>query len=129
VIVLDTHAWLWWVSHPAKLGPRARSAIEAADRLGVPSISLWELAMLAVRGRIALDRPVADWLRQALALPRIEALHLTVGTAVAAAALEHQGFPGDPADRMIYATAREAGVPLVTRDERITAFDPARAVW
>ena len=129
MIVLDTHAWLWWTSAPSRLSRRARAAIEAADRVGVCTISAWEIAMLVVRERIALDRRVDDWVRQALAHEPVLALPLTSGAAVAAALLEREGFAGDPADRMIYATAREQGARLVTRDRDMRAFDAARTVW
>jgi PIN domain nuclease of toxin-antitoxin system len=129
VILLDTHAWLWWVSAPARLSEPARAAIEAADRVGVASISAWEVAMLQLRGRIALDRDVGRWVRQALALPRVLDLPLTADVAVATVLLERDGFPGDPADRIIYATARAEGAGLVTRDERLRELDPAGTVW
>ena len=84
--------------------------------------------MLVRRGRIRLDREVAVWVRQALNEPRLRAVAPDADVALAAALLD-DGFPGDPADRLIYATARQAGCRLVTRDERIAAFDRARALW
>ena len=42
--------------------------------------------------------------------------------AVTAGMLDGKEFPGDPADRMIYATARAAGLALATRDERLRAY-------
>lgn len=129
MIVLDTHVWLWWVAAPAKLTDSAREAIDGTNLIGIASISAWELAMLELRGRIALDRPVLDWVRQALAQPRVRELPLTAHTAVAAALLEREGFGGDPADRIVYATARGAGAALVTRDESMRRFDAAATVW
>ncbi len=85
--------------------------------------------MLVVRGRVDLDRDVDLWVRQALQMARVEPLRLDAESAVAAAQLEHEGFPGDPADRMIYATARRIGAPLATRDAALRAFDPARTLW
>jgi len=85
--------------------------------------------MLEQRGRISLDRGVARWVRQALAHERVEPLPLTGALAVEAALLEREGFVGDPADRIIYATARELGAQLATKDERMRDFDARRAVW
>jgi PIN domain nuclease of toxin-antitoxin system len=128
VIVADTHAWLWWASDPDRLSPHARSALDAADRIGVCTISAWEIGMLAGRRRIALDRDVRQWVAHALAAERVEALPLTADVAVAASLLE-DGFVGDPADRIIYATARARGALLATKDERLRAFDAAATVW
>jgi len=77
--------------------------------------------MLEARGRISLDRPVLAWVRQALARPRVELRPLTPQIAVAAAKLD--GLTGDPADRMIYATATATGATLITKDHAIAAFD------
>jgi PIN domain nuclease of toxin-antitoxin system len=129
VLVLDTHAWIWWADDPARLSPAARDAIAAADPIGVPAISCWEVAMLAQAGRVGFDRDVATWIRQALAQPGVVALPLSPKVAVDAALLSAAGFPGDPADRLIYAAARDEGVLLVTRDERIREFDPRGTIW
>jgi len=128
VIVLDTHAWLWMQADPARMSDPARAAIETADRIGVCTISCWEIAMLVRAGRIRMDRDARTWIRQALASERLEAIPLTAVAAVTAALLP-AGFPGDPADRIIYATALGLGARLVTRDERISSFDPPRTLW
>ena len=128
MIVLDTHAWIWWRADPGRLSAPAADAITRADRIGLSSISVWELGMLVRRGRISLDRDVAHWVRQALAGAQITLLAPGADVALAAALLE-DAFPGDPADRLIYAAACRAGAPLVTRDARIAQFDPARVVW
>ena len=129
MIVLDTHAWLWWVSQPDKLSRPARAAIEAASEIGVSTLSAWEVAMLVGKGRIALDRDISIWVRQALALERVVVLSPSADVAVAAALLDAEDFPGDPADRLIYATARSTGASLVTRDEALHRFDARTAVW
>ena len=84
--------------------------------------------MLVRRRRISLDRDVARWVRHALADARIGVLAPGADVALAAALLD-DSFPGDPADRLIYAAARHAGARLVTRDARIAQFDPDRVVW
>ena len=128
MIVLDTHAWLWLRSDPARLSDGTRAAIAAADGLGVCTISCWELGMLVRAGRVRLDRDARTWIRQALAFERMAAIPLTADAAVTAALLPDH-FPGDPADRIIYATALGLGARLVTRDERISSFDPPRTLW
>ncbi|HEY2570786.1 MAG TPA: type II toxin-antitoxin system VapC family toxin, partial [Solirubrobacteraceae bacterium] len=112
VIVLDTHAWLWWLAAPERLSPAAEQAIEQASRIGVSTLSAWEVAMLVGRGRISLDRDVSLWVRQGLADERVESLAPSAEVGVAAGLLDAQSFPGDPVDRLIYATARAAGATL-----------------
>jgi PIN domain nuclease of toxin-antitoxin system len=129
VIVLDTHAWLSWLAEPSRLSRAARQAIDEADTIGVSTLSAWEVTMLELRGRISLDRDVATWVRQALAPARVTALPPTADTAIAAGLLDARDFPGDPVDRLIYATAQAARARLVTRDEAIRRFDARDTVW
>jgi PIN domain nuclease of toxin-antitoxin system len=128
-LVLDTHVWLWLATSPQKLSSAAREAIEASDALTVSTISCWEIATLAEASRIELDRPVEEWVRQALAGTRTTALAVDSEMAVGAALLARDGFHGDPADRIIYATAVAGRAKLVSKDRRMREFDPRRVVW
>jgi PIN domain nuclease of toxin-antitoxin system len=129
LIVLDTHAWLWWMSDPKRLSRPATKALAEATSIGVSTLSAWEIAMLTVRKRITLDRDAGLWVRQALAQPLMQALPPSPEVAVEAALLDARRFPGDPVDRLIYATARAMRAPLITRDEAIRAFDPVTTLW
>src|ERR1044072_9320114 len=114
VIVLDTHAWLWWASDPRLLSQRARRAIEGADAIGVSAISCWEAARLVARGRLEMPVDPFLWIAQALHLPKIELIEVTPHIAIAAAFLDWTH--GDPSDRIIVATAMRHNVPLVSKD-------------
>ncbi len=127
MIVLDTHAWIWWASDPQKLGRKGRAAIEGAARLRVPAICCLEVAAAAARGRIRLDRAPLDWLEQALALPKVELAPLSPAIAVRATQLGE--FHGDPADRLIVATALVEGAAVVTRDQNIRMYASVSSVW
>ena len=129
MIVLDTHAWLWWLSDPDRLSPLARDAVAQASTVGVSTLSAWEVATLVRRERISLDRDVRDWVRRALSEERVEAIAPDADVAIAAALLDGSSFPGDPADRFIFATAQALDAPLVTRDARLRAFAPDVTVW
>ena len=128
MVVLDTHAWIWWVSEPSRLGRGARERIDRARTVGVPAICCLEVAVLAARGRISLDRPALEWLNDALAQPGVDLLPLTTAVAVKAADLPALA-PSDPADRLIMATAILESAPLVTKDDRIRACPCVKAVW
>jgi PIN domain nuclease of toxin-antitoxin system len=128
LIVLDTHAWLWWVSGDAALSRRAGREIRSAPRIGVSAISCLEVAVADARGRISLDRQALLWLQEALALPRVELIPLTPAVAVKASRLGRD-FPGDPADRVIVATAQLESAVLVTRDKKIREYPGVDTIW
>jgi len=83
--------------------------------------------MLVVRNRLKLDRSTRVWVAQALSLPGVELVPLDAEVAVAAADLPE--FGGDPADRMIVATARHHDANLATADERIADSNLVPIVW
>jgi len=127
LIVLDTHAWVWWNSAPHKLSVTARAVIDEADQLGVSAISCWEVSMLVAKGRLGLDRDVMDWVREALPENVIHLLPISATAAVTAGALDD--FHGDPADRLIVATTLELGGVLVTKDTQIRDYDRVKSIW
>ena len=131
MIVLDTHALIWWLGEPERLSKRARSVVDEAaqeKRLLVSSISAWEAAMLVSKGRLSLRLPFADWLRQAEALPFLSFVPVDNAIAVRSVELPSPLHP-DPADRIIVATALQLGARLVTRDQKLRQYEPVRTVW
>ena len=129
MIVLDTHAWVWWAGETGELSRKAERAISEAEEIGICTISCWEVAMLVERRRLELEMGVEQWIGAALAMPGAVELQLDARTATRAGRLDREKFPGDPADRIIYATALEQGARLISRDTGITDFDPARVLW
>lgn len=120
MILVDTHVLLWWVADPSHLSRSASSALADDVPARVSPISFWELAMLEQRGRIAVDRDLVRWARDLLAAGKVAVTQVTPSAAIAAARLP--AFHGDPADRIIYATARELGARLVTKDTRMREY-------
>lgn len=133
MILLDTHVLLWWQAGGRRLSQRATREIAKADTIFISPISCWEVAALLIKGRIALDRDVYVWIRDLFAQERLEPAALSPQAAVGAALLSQAGFPGDPADRFLYATARELVVPLVTKDAAIRQYarttKDVRTIW
>ena len=119
--LLDTHVWLWWLLGSPRLPAKERAAL---DRLGgrgavrLAAVSLWEAQMLHAKGRLILDRAFDVWIREAAAAGVVEIVPLDVEVAVALAHLPAT-FHGDPADRLIVATARAHRLPLATHDRAI----------
>ena len=120
MILLDTHVLIWWVEGSGRLSASAGKAIAESAPVLVSPISFWELAALVERGRVEVDRDLARWSRDLLGGGGAAIAELTPSAAIAAARLP--GFHGDPADRLIYATAAELGVALVTKDQQIRNY-------
>lgn len=127
-LLLDTHVVHWWSAEPKRVSAPARKALEDADELVLAAISWYELAWLARHERIAVTVPIRSWL-DGLA-SQLRTLGVTPAIADTAVGLP-TSFPGDPADRLIYATAIEHGLPLVTKDRAIRDHDRPRSltIW
>ncbi|HUF97694.1 MAG TPA: type II toxin-antitoxin system VapC family toxin [Ilumatobacter sp.] len=130
-VVLDTHVVLWWLAAPERVSAAADVAIQEATSITISAISMWEVAMLVNKGRIELDRPVVAWMRALSGVPRVRVLPLSGESACRAADLAD--LHGDPADRMIVATALEVRGDLVTKDARLLDWAGPRsdinAIW
>ena len=121
-VLLDTHALVWLMEDNSQLGRRAAHRADTAARTGVllvSAITFWEVALLAMRHRIALAETVAGWRRRVLELG-IEEIPLSGDIGILATELD--GLPGDPADRIITATALLQGHTLLTADQGILAW-------
>lgn len=127
MIVIDTHVLVWMLNGDDRLGKAAADLLQqTADDDGVllSPISIWEIALLVRKGRVDLGQELGRWIDAALALPgiRLEPLHPAI-------AMGSNALPGsfhdDPADRIITATARHHGVPLVTADRAILKYGKA----
>lgn len=127
MIVLDTHVLLWWIKKHKRLSKPALRVIARTPRRGVAAISLWEIARLVEQERLKLDVEVEDWLEEALAIDGVELLPLTA--AIAARSTRLGAFHGDPADRLIVATALVHGAALVTADGPIEDSGIVETIW
>ena len=119
--MLDTHVMLWLRAGSARLGRQARLTIDEAWHSGgvcVSAISFWEVALLIEKERLRLSDHVSLWRQEQLAQGMIE---IPVNGAIGIRAALLPDMHGDPADRLIVATAME-GHRLITADERILAW-------
>ena len=129
MIVLDTHAWIWWTIDPGQLSENQRQAVANSedDLIGVSAISCWEVAKLCEYGRLELSVDLSEWFATALGYPGISVVNLTPEIAI-----ESTHLPGvfhrDPADQIIVATARTLNCPLVTSDSKIVRYPHAQTL-
>jgi len=115
-VILDSHVVHWWSAEPDRMSASASKAISDADELAVADISWFELAWLARQERIVVTIPIGSWLQQLAR--QVRTIPVTPAIAATAVSLP-SSFPGDPADRLIYATAIENGWRLITKDRRL----------
>jgi PIN domain nuclease of toxin-antitoxin system len=109
---------------PALKKPGVLDAIEQAAldaRLLVSAISVWEIGMLEAKGRLVLPMDITLWVEKALTAPGVHLQPLTPTIALQSSRLPGE-FHGDPADRILVATARTVGATIVTRDAQILAY-------
>ena len=117
-LLLDTHIWLWSLLAPENLTRRVAKALEdPKNELWLSAMSTWELVMLVERKRVALEKPVDAWIREAMAAVPLREAPITheIALETRQILLPH----GDPADRLIAATARVLDLTLVSADERL----------
>jgi PIN domain nuclease of toxin-antitoxin system len=127
-VLLDTHVVHWWASEPERIAKPACRALEQAGELAVAAISWYELAWLAAHERIVVSVPIRTWLQGLAAQVRT----IAISPAIAETAVSlPSSFPGDPADRLIYATAIEHDLRLVSKDRAIREHVHSRplVVW
>ena len=129
MILLDTHALLWWALDPGQLSDTAEKTVRTMEQHGgyASSISLWELGIKVQRGQLDLPISVDELAR------RVE--HGGVVELVAADAktwlrtLRLDWAHRDPADRVIVATALIKGVPVLTKDRALHEFGGVECIW
>ena len=124
--LLDTHVWLWGNNEPERLPPSVRHQLEtASEPPRLSPISLWEVFLLAEKGRITLSPNPSTWVREAARSVREAPLTFEVAATSRKLRLDHE----DPADRFIVATARVFGLRLVTADTRLLRCPDVETFW
>ena len=131
-IICDTHIPLFWANAPSRLGRSAAAALEKGrqdGQLAIADISLWELALLHERGRLLLPVDVSpvEYVSRLLQALRLQVLPINMDIAVLSRSSLFQH--GDPADRLIAATALHGRWPLITADERLRALPELHCIW
>ncbi len=132
MIVLDTHVLIWWVGDPERLSLRAKKAIDTEKKdtgaLLLSSMSVWEIYLLVKKERLKLAQDIDSWFETIESLPYVQ--FVPINNRIAAKSVMLPGeFHSDPADRIIVATAREKGIPLITADERIRDYPHVKTIW
>ena len=126
VVVLDSHKWIYWIHGDKRLPRQELERLDSRNEvIIVPAICQIEVAQLHFRGRIDLRVPLFDWLNSATNYPGVEVF--PISSRVAAQAYSLPGtFHGDPADRIIVATARILDAVLLTDDRLIRNYEGVR---
>ncbi|MDZ7699968.1 MAG: type II toxin-antitoxin system VapC family toxin [Deltaproteobacteria bacterium] len=131
MIVLDTHTWVWFVSDPANLSGAAKHAIESSishNGLFISSISVWEVALLVAKKRMAFSMDVVDWISMSERMSFFQFVPIDNRVALKSVHLP-QPIHQDPADRIIIATAIVLGAPVVTKDVKLLKYPHVETIW
>ena len=133
MIVLDTHALVWWVSDNDQLSSKAVKAIkkELDDEVGeiiVSSISTWEIALLVEKKRLKLTMDVDEWIQTISMIDKVRFIPVDNQIAIQSVRLPGEFHP-DPADRLITALARHLSAALITSDRKIRNYQYVKTVW
>ncbi|MBN1867798.1 type II toxin-antitoxin system VapC family toxin [Candidatus Sumerlaeota bacterium] len=129
--LLDTHTWIWWHAHPARLSSKVKTLIanpKRYDELLLSAISVWEFCKLLEKGRLGISCDPEEWLDTALAMPKLRLVPLSPRIAYRSTVLP-QPSPSDPADQIVVATAREENAAILSKDETIRRYAHVRALW
>jgi PIN domain nuclease of toxin-antitoxin system len=122
---------IWWADSGSKLSKRARQVTRAKGRrreLVVSAISVFEIVTLERRGRIVFKTSATEWLTVVRRLPELTIHPVTPEIAERAGGLEDM-FPGDPADRIIAATALVLSAALITHDTKLLGVPCLETIW
>ena len=121
-VLLDSHVWIWWVTGQKNLAPAKRARLDELAEAGTPpflsAISLWEAQMLYRKKRLTLAINFPVWLTEASDPVVVQVLPIDTSVVLALDELPDR-FHGDPADRIIVATAKVHGMALMTDDKAI----------
>ncbi len=128
IILLDTHVWVWHLMDPEQLSKKAHDAIRTAQSLLVSVISCWEVAVLVSKQKLLLSTEVEEWVHLSLEEDRVQLVDMTPKIAVLSSRLPGN-IHGDPADRIIAATAMQCSCPLITKDEKLIQYPHVETIW
>jgi len=121
-LLLDTPCWLWMQASPEKFSARARGILDDPDNVLLLSpVSAWEIASKYALGRLTLPVPPAEYVPSRMKSSGVDALALQHSHALQVASLpwHHQ----DPFDRLLIAQAQVEGLPILSADRQLAAYD------
>lgn len=124
MILLDTQILIWFSQGDVRLREAARTIVSdetASGDVAVSTISFWEASMLVQKDRLSLGMDIVEWVAAVMRQPAIRIEPISPIIAVDAGQLPGD-IHGDPADRLIVATARNLACPVLTTDRKILAY-------
>lgn len=128
MVLLDTHAVLWFYDNPSRLSKKSLNAIKTSSVLAISTISAWEISMLVQKGRLSLKYDVNQWMSYVSETPLVQWIDVSSTIAIKSSTLPGK-FHQDPADRFIVATALLYGIPIITKDKSIQNYMHVETIW
>ncbi|MEH2043489.1 type II toxin-antitoxin system VapC family toxin [Nostoc sp.] len=125
--LLDTHAFIWWVTNDPQLSANARNVIADSDNiLFLSVVSAWEIVIKNKLGKLNLPEPVEEYIPSRLAINRFESLPIQMSHVLQVASLP--SIHRDPFDRILIAQSQVENLPIVTIDQKITQY-LVQTIW
>ncbi|AVH69377.1 type II toxin-antitoxin system VapC family toxin [Nostoc sp. 'Lobaria pulmonaria (5183) cyanobiont'] len=125
--LLDTHAFIWWVTNDPQLSANARNVIADSDNiLFLSVVSAWEIVIKNKLGKLTLPEPVEEYIPSRLAINRFESLPIQMSHVLQVASLP--SIHRDPFDRILIAQSQVENLPIVTIDQKITQY-LVQTIW
>ena len=136
IYLLDTHTWIWWNMNPQKLSKKVKKLIGNSnmyEEILLSAISPWEFCKLIEKKRVGISCDPEDWIRIALDMPKLRLVPLSpilsYRSTVLPQPFHNDPAYNDPADQIIVATAREENATILTKNEKILAYENVRSLW
>ena len=129
--ILDTHTWIWWHINPPRLSQKVKEIIQNTDNYDemlLSAISVWEFSKLLEKKKIGIACDPEVWIKAALDMPKLRVTAFSPVLAYRSTVLP-QPFHNDPADQIIVSTARDENAIILTKDEKILAYDKVHSLW
>ncbi|RCJ41285.1 twitching motility protein PilT [Nostoc minutum NIES-26] len=125
--LLDTHAFIWWVTDDSQLSANARDVItDSSNILFLSVVSAWEIIIKNKLGKLTLPEPVEQYIPSRLAINRFESLPIQMNHVLQVASLPN--IHRDPFDRILIAQSQVENLPIVTIDQQITQY-LVQTIW
>lgn len=136
IYLLDTHTWIWWNMNPQKLSQKIKKLIgnpNMYEEILLSAISPWEFSKLLEKKRVGISCDPEEWIKIALDMPKLRLVPLSpilsYRSTVLPQPFHNDPVHNDPADQIIVATAREENATILTKDEKILAYENVRSFW
>ena len=123
MLLLDTHAFLWFEGNDPKLPQNVMEELQTNDHVYISIATFWEIAIKNSMGKLELRLPIDEMMEKSgFSILPIKASHLKK-------LMELPWIHRDPFDRLLISQAQAEGLTLITKDENIRKYGDVETIW